>query len=576
VGTGAATLSFAAPDDTGGSPILAYRIYAYPTTSGPNVSTSACTASPCTITGLVDDSTYTIAIAAINAVGTGPYSERTPELTPKACTICVGAPGGTPGAPGGPTGDRVDDTTIVLNWSQPSSLGDDSFVSYDIYYRASGSSWPVSPQQSITNIATVTTTVTGLTPGVVYDFLVVVVTQANPRVTPPSASDPTATPITVGVPTVPMPPSSLAALYVTDTSIVVSWAYPASNGGSPITGYSIALSPSATCSTPVLDDTTRTATCAVSGLTTGTTYTISATATNAVGTSPVTSVTYTTPGVAPTPGPGPGPSPLPPAPPIPPAPQPVPSPPPGPGDTDGDEDGNPIATTPGANANGDQFTVTGPNFGLTITAYNGSARVPLGTGPVLRSTPGGRIVVEGGIYSFNSDVSVYLFADDGQRVKVRSALAVASATGKTTSSGRFTVTLTVPADAAIGSYTLQVNGYSLMAATRSVNIGVLIEAMPWIEVTSKNARGKSVIIAAEGLTGEIPAGAVVVPMVRFKGTMNWVQGTSRPTISEDGTFTWKRKIARTAWIYFVWTDSSTMKPSQVRSNTMEHKKPVRT
>jgi len=176
VGTGAATLSFAAPDDTGGSPILAYRIYAYPTTSGPNVSTSACTASPCTITGLIDDSTYTIAIAAINAVGTGPYSELTPELTPKACTLCVGAPGGTPGAPGGPTGDRVDDTTIVLNWSQPSSLGDDTFVSYDIYYRESGSSWPVTPQQSITNIATVTTTVTGLTPGVVYDFLVVVVT----------------------------------------------------------------------------------------------------------------------------------------------------------------------------------------------------------------------------------------------------------------------------------------------------------------------------------------------------------------------------------------------------------------
>ncbi len=254
----------------------------------------------------------------------------------------------------------------------------------------------------------------------------------------------------------------------------------------------------------------------------------------------------------------------------------MPSPAPQPGDTEGTEDSRPISTTPGANAGGDQFTVTGPDFGLTITAYNGSSRVPLGAGPVLRSVPGGRIVVEGGIYSYNSDVSIYLFADGGQRVKVRSAVAVASATGKTNSSGNFTVTLIVPADAAIGSYTLQVNGYNLQATTRSVNIGVIVEAMPWIKAKMTKVRGKTVKITAAGLTGEIPAGAVVVPMVRYKGKANWVQGTSRPKVSEDGTFTWQRKIARTAWIYFVWTDTSTMMPSQVRSNTMEYKKPLRT
>lgn len=70
---------------------------------------------------------------------------------------------------------------------------------------------------------------------------------------------------------------------------------------------------------------------------------------------------------------------------------------------------------------------------------------------MLRSVPGGRIVVEGGIYSFNSDVSLYLFADDGKPAQTRNA--VASATGETTSSGRFTVTLIVPEDAHIGSYT---------------------------------------------------------------------------------------------------------------------------
>jgi hypothetical protein len=45
-GSGAATLAFAAPDDTGGSPILAYRIFATPTAGGASVSSSACTTSP--------------------------------------------------------------------------------------------------------------------------------------------------------------------------------------------------------------------------------------------------------------------------------------------------------------------------------------------------------------------------------------------------------------------------------------------------------------------------------------------------------------------------------------------------
>ena len=573
-GTGAATLNFAAPDDTGGSPILAYSIFATPTSGSSTVSSSNCTASPCTITGLVDDSTYTIAIAAINAAGIGAYSVSTPQLTPKSCSVCVGAPAGTPGGPGGPSGDRIDDTTVVLSWSQPGNLGDDTFVSYDIYYRVTGAAWPSPQQQTITNINTTSTTITGLTPGVVYDFLVVVVTDANPRRTPVSSSDPTAKPITVGVPTVPLPPNDLAALYVTDTSIMLSWAYPSSNGGSPITGYSFSFSPSATCSTPVLDDTTRTATCTVSGLTTGTTYTISGTSTNAMGTSSSSGpITYTTPGVAPAPGPGPGPSPLPPAPPFPPAPQPVPSPAPQPGDTDGEEDGRPITTTPGANAGGDQFTVTAPNFGLTITAYNGSSRVPLDAGPVLRSTPGGRIVIEGGIYSFNSDVSVYLFADEGQRVQARSAMEVASATGKTTSSGRFTVTLTVPADAEIGAYTLQVNGYSLLATVRSVNIGVVVEPMPWIKAEMMRGRAKSTMIYARGLTGGIPAGAIVVPMLRFAGTSTWVQAPGRRVVGEDGTFTWRRNIKRTAWIYFMWIDTGTMKPTEVRSNVIFHRQP---
>jgi hypothetical protein len=83
-------------------------------------------------------------------------------------------------------------------------------------------------------------------------------------------------------------------------------------------------------------------------------------------------------------------------------------------------------------------------------------------------------------------------------------------------------------------------------------------------------------IASEGLTGEIPAGAVLIPMVKYQDTNRWVQGTSRPVVSDDGTFTWQRKIRRTAWIYFVWVDHGTMKPSEIHSNTLMHRQPNRT
>ena len=79
--------------------------------------------------------------------------------------------------------------------------------------------------------------------------------------------------------TVPTAPAEVTAV-PGNGSIDVAWAAPASDGGSPVTGYTAVASPGgATCSTTTLG-------CTVGGLTNGVGYTLTVTATNVAGTSP--------------------------------------------------------------------------------------------------------------------------------------------------------------------------------------------------------------------------------------------------------------------------------------------------
>ena len=87
-GDGSATVTFAAPASDGGSTITGYTA-----TSNPDVlSSSGCTASPCTVTGLTNGIAYTFTVTATNVVGTGDPSAASNSVTPRANqTITFGA-----------------------------------------------------------------------------------------------------------------------------------------------------------------------------------------------------------------------------------------------------------------------------------------------------------------------------------------------------------------------------------------------------------------------------------------------------------------------------------------------------
>ncbi len=78
-GDGQATVSFAAPMDDGGSPIISYIVI-----SGPGVATVRAIgqSSPIIVTGLTNGTTYNFVVMATNSAGTSDASDLSNDVTP--------------------------------------------------------------------------------------------------------------------------------------------------------------------------------------------------------------------------------------------------------------------------------------------------------------------------------------------------------------------------------------------------------------------------------------------------------------------------------------------------------------
>jgi titin len=248
-GNGSISVSWTAPAGDGGSPISSYTV-----TVSPGGATASCSASPCSVTGLGNGTAYTATVDATNAVGDSVASSPSAAVIPAT-------------VPGAPTSFTVQpgNGTAVLVFGAPADNGS-AIIGYQ-YSIDGGTTWPA---LGVTGTTTVTATVTGLTNGTSFGIEVRAVNGVGDGAV--------AGPLSTVPVTVPGAPTSVSAT-AGDHSASVSWTPPADDGGSPITGYTVTVSPGgATASCSVSP-------CTVAGLTNGTLYSVTVEASNAVGNS---------------------------------------------------------------------------------------------------------------------------------------------------------------------------------------------------------------------------------------------------------------------------------------------------
>ncbi len=259
VSAGVVGLSWTVPADNGGSAITDYVVQ-YAAADGTDTwrtfTDGTSTATSATVTGLTDGAPgYYIRVSALNVQGAGAYSTDQP--------LVVAA--GVPSAPGGITVDAGTDHADVA-WTAPADNGGVPIADYT-----------VSTPRGDGTFASCTTTVltcrlTGLAPSTPY---LVTVTATNVAGHVRSATANATTTASHAVPGSPLGVSGTPS----DRAVRVTWTAPVSDGGLAITAYAVTASPGgATCTSAGLS-------CVVSGLTDGTPYTFTVTATNADGTS---------------------------------------------------------------------------------------------------------------------------------------------------------------------------------------------------------------------------------------------------------------------------------------------------
>ena len=243
-GDGSATISFT-PGSDGGSPILNYQ---YSLNGG--LTFIAFTTSPVTITGLENNTEYTIILTAINAVGASVPSAPI-TVTPR----------GYPDPPV-PLLYHRGNGTIEIHFTQGSDSGS-PIINYQ--YSIDGG---LTFNEFDPAVTTSPVTITSLINENSYTINLKAMNMYN-------TSEPSQD-IILGPVSVPQPPTSLVAT-AGNSSASVAFTPPVNDGGLPILSYTVTSSPGGLTATGTESPIT------ITGLTNGVQYTFTVVATNAVG-----------------------------------------------------------------------------------------------------------------------------------------------------------------------------------------------------------------------------------------------------------------------------------------------------
>ena len=257
-GNGSVAVTWVAPAN-GGSAITGYSATAY---SG-SVVRGSCVASgsarTCTITGLVNGTTYTVRVKAANIVGRSVASLPSSPISPGSASTVPSAPA----KPGVARGNG----SVAVTWVAPVTGG-----SAITGYTATAYEGSVAIR-TCTTTGALSCTISGLVNGTAYTVKVKAANAVGAGAE--SVASSSVTPATV--PSAPAVPGVVGG----NGSIAVTWVAPAT-GGSAITGYSAtAYSNSVALGSCATSGSART--CTITGLVNGTTYVVRVKAANIVG-----------------------------------------------------------------------------------------------------------------------------------------------------------------------------------------------------------------------------------------------------------------------------------------------------
>lgn len=262
-GTTTAVASWQAPIDDGNGELTGYTYTLKNGTAAVAGKTGTITGTSVSFSGLVSTGTYSVVVTANNALGSSTAASSVGTIKAVATTLVK-----VSGAVTRPTG-VAGNTSVSLTWTAPTVNNNASISGYSVVVKDGATTVKTVPVDigskiKVAGVDVPGTVITGLTNGRSYTFSVYAINAVG------------SSPVTVSAAVIPFTlPGTPTGLAVTrgNASLNVSWVAPASDGGSPITGYTITYTN--TAGTAKTATALATATSAsLTKLVNGTTYTV--------------------------------------------------------------------------------------------------------------------------------------------------------------------------------------------------------------------------------------------------------------------------------------------------------------